>query len=59
MEKRIAVIGAGATGLAAAYDLAKNGYAPVVFEAEPHIGGLAAVHDAGGVMLGNHNAKQF
>ena len=39
---KIAVIGAGAAGLAAAYDLAKAGHAVTVFEAGDRIGGLAA-----------------
>lgn len=39
---RVAVVGAGAAGLAAAYDLARAGHQVVVFEAEPQVGGLAA-----------------
>ncbi len=39
---RVAVIGAGATGLAAAYDLAGAGYDATVFEAGIEVGGLAA-----------------
>lgn len=39
---RVAVIGAGAGGLAAAYDLARAGREVVVFEAESQVGGLAA-----------------
>ncbi len=37
----IAIIGAGITGLAAAYDLAKLGHAVTIYEAEPGVGGLA------------------
>lgn len=40
--KRVAVIGAGATGLSAAYDLARKGYAVEVYEAGAEVGGLAA-----------------
>ncbi len=38
----IAIIGAGAAGLAAAYDLAGAGKTVTLYEAEPEIGGLAA-----------------
>lgn len=40
--KRVAIIGAGAGGLAAAYDLARAGRLVTVFEAENYVGGLAA-----------------
>lgn len=39
---RVAVIGAGATGLAAAYDLVRKGAAVHVYEAGAEVGGLAA-----------------
>ncbi len=39
---KIAVIGAGAAGLAAAYDLAQAGRAVTVYEAGAEVGGLAA-----------------
>lgn len=39
--KRVAVIGAGPAGIAAAYSLAKAGVAVDVFEAGPSVGGLA------------------
>ncbi len=39
---RVAVIGAGATGLAAAYDLTRQGVDVHIFEAGAEVGGLAA-----------------
>lgn len=41
-RKRVAVIGAGVAGLAAAYDLNKAGWQVTVYEAAPQVGGLAA-----------------
>ncbi|HMY74210.1 MAG TPA: FAD-dependent oxidoreductase, partial [Blastocatellia bacterium] len=41
--ERIAIIGAGPAGLAAAHDLALLGFAPVVFEIEPVAAGMLAV----------------
>jgi protoporphyrinogen oxidase len=38
----IGIIGAGVTGLAAAYDLTRRGHAVTVYEARPYAGGLAA-----------------
>ena len=40
--RRVAIIGAGPAGLAAAYDLARAGHAVVIFEAAPQVGGLAS-----------------
>jgi len=45
------IIGGGFTGLAAAFELAKNGVAVTVLEAETHVGGLAAAFEVGGEML--------
>jgi len=42
MTKRIAIIGAGMAGLAAAYDLNKAGYEVVILERAPQVGGLAS-----------------
>lgn len=39
MTKRVAVVGAGAAGLAAARQLSVEGLEPLVFEAEPRLGG--------------------
>ncbi|MGC9398633.1 MAG: NAD(P)/FAD-dependent oxidoreductase [Anaerolineae bacterium] len=38
----IGIIGAGVTGLTAAYDLAQAGHHVTVYEARPYVGGLAA-----------------
>jgi protoporphyrinogen oxidase len=38
----VGIIGAGATGLSAAYDLSRNGHTVTVFEAGSELGGLAA-----------------
>ncbi len=38
--RKIAVVGSGPAGLSAAYFLARLGYKPVVFEAEPKAGGM-------------------
>ena len=40
--KRVAIIGAGIGGLAAAYDLARAGYEVNVYEASDQVGGLAS-----------------
>jgi len=39
---RIAILGAGLGGMAAAYDLARAGHSVSIFEATDHVGGLAA-----------------
>lgn len=39
---RVAIVGAGAGGLAAAYDLARAGVGVTVFEAEGYVGGLSS-----------------
>ena len=48
---RVGVIGAGAAGLAAAYELAKQGHQPVVYERAPFLGGQASTFDIGGARL--------
>lgn len=47
----VAVIGAGAMGLAAAYHLAKAGHQIEVFEADTVAGGMAAHFDLGGLSI--------
>lgn len=42
MPQRVAIIGAGAAGLAAAYDLTRAGCVVDIYEAGPEVGGLAA-----------------
>jgi len=42
-EERIAIIGAGPAGLAAAYNLRLMGYGVTIFESLPHPGGMTAV----------------
>ena len=47
----IAIVGAGLTGLVAAYRLAKSGWDVAVFERYPEPGGLVATFEAGGERL--------
>ena len=51
MGKRVAVLGAGPMGLAVAYQLARDGHQPVVFEADDRVGGMAAAFDFSGLMI--------
>jgi len=48
---RIAVIGGGPMGLAAAYQLALEGCRPVLLEADDRLGGMAASFDFAGVSI--------
>ncbi|CAM3365392.1 Amine oxidase domain-containing protein [Bordetella sputigena] len=50
-KMRVAVLGAGPMGLAVAYQLAKDGHAPVVFEADDRVGGMTATFDFGGLSI--------
>ena len=52
--RRVAVVGAGFSGLAAAYELAKRGHRPILFETEAEVGGLAA-----GFPVGDSRIERF
>lgn len=49
--KKIAVLGAGPMGLAVAYQLVKDGYTPVIYEADDRVGGMTAAFDFGGLTI--------
>lgn len=51
MKEKIAVLGAGPMGLAVAYQLAKDDYQPVLFEADDRVGGMAAMFDFDGLNI--------
>jgi len=53
LTKRIAVIGAGITGLTTAYYLAKEGYAVEVIEAERYAGMKTSFANGGQVSVSN------
>ena len=48
---KVGIIGAGATGLAAAYDLTRAGHQVIVYERAPFLGGHASTFDVGGARL--------
>ena len=48
---RVGVIGGGAAGLAAAYELTKSGHQVAVYERAPFLGGHASTFDVGGARL--------
>jgi protoporphyrinogen oxidase len=50
-QRPIVIIGGGFSGLAAAYDLARRGFAVEVLEADREVGGLAGSFDVGGTRL--------
>lgn len=51
MGERIAVLGAGPMGLAVAYQLARDGHQPVIFEADDRVGGMTACFDFNGLEI--------
>ncbi|WAT30638.1 NAD(P)/FAD-dependent oxidoreductase [Pseudomonas sp. GXZC] len=51
MGQRVAVLGAGPMGLAVAYQLARDGHTPVVFEADDRVGGMTAAFDFSGLSI--------
>jgi protoporphyrinogen oxidase len=55
-EPPFVVLGGGPCGLAAAWELARAGHAPIVLEREPLVGGLCATHERHGWRfdLGGH-----
>lgn len=48
---RVGIAGAGAAGLAAAYELGKNGHRVAVYEPAPFLGGQASTFDVNGARL--------
>jgi protoporphyrinogen oxidase len=51
IKQRIAVLGAGPMGLAVAYQLARDGHQPIVFEADDRVGGMTAAFDFSGLSI--------
>lgn len=49
--QRVAVLGAGPMGLALAYQLARDGHRPVIFEADDRVGGMTASFDFSGLKI--------
>ena len=49
--QRIAILGAGPMGLAVAYQLARDGHQPIVFEADDRVGGMTAAFDFSGLSI--------
>ena len=47
----MAVLGAGPMGLATAYQLARDGHHPIVYEADDRIGGMTAAFDFSGLKI--------
>ncbi|MCB2185821.1 MAG: FAD-dependent oxidoreductase [Deltaproteobacteria bacterium] len=39
-DRKVAIVGGGPAGLTCAYYLARMGYAPTIFEAQPYLGGM-------------------
>jgi len=51
MGKKVAVLGAGPMGLAVAYQLARDGHHPIVYEADDRVGGMTAAFDFNGLSI--------
>jgi protoporphyrinogen oxidase len=51
VKQRIAVLGSGPMGMAVAFQLAKDGHEPVVFEADDRVGGMTASFDFNGLEI--------
>ena len=51
MSMKVAVLGAGPMGLAVAYQLARDGHHPIVYEADDRIGGMTAAFDFSGLSI--------
>lgn len=51
MKRNIAVLGAGPMGLAVAYQLVRDGYQPVIYEADDRVGGMSAMFDFDGLSI--------
>ena len=51
MGQRIAVLGAGPMGLAVAYQLARDGHQPIIFEADDRVGGMTEAFDFSGLSI--------
>jgi len=49
--QKVAVLGAGPMGLAVAYQLARDGHYPIVYEEDNRIGGMAAAFDFSGLKI--------
>jgi len=49
MDEKIAILGAGISGLGAGYQLMKAGFEPVIFEKESFIGGRMSFRSCGWV----------
>ena len=51
MGKKVAILGAGPMGLAVAYQLARDGHQPIVYEADDRVGGMTAAFDFNGLAI--------
>jgi protoporphyrinogen oxidase len=51
MGKKVAVLGAGPMGLAVAYQLARDGHHPIVYESDDRVGGMTAAFDFSGLSI--------